>query len=443
MAGKSRKTNGSANGGGPLLLDPHLIRSRAEEVTGTASGIARIAGEVSAGAEEQRQSLDDALTGMNEMAASLGETATQAAAVSSSAEQIASSMNELAASVEQISANTTNLAGSIGETAASAEETTGSIRSVTALTHDMATASQQVTTSITQLSGTTRSIGHDTDAFAASVTETAAAIEEMSRSIASVAENATDLASASEETSSAINEMAASIEEVSAMTESLGILRRAELRRRSSRCRVRFNPSPRTAGGSRDAATGAASSATQMDRSIQSVAALARQGDEVTRRVSREAEDGGATVQRSIQGMGRLRESMAQSATVMREMGKRANEISGIVDTINLIAERTNLLSLNASIEAARAGDAGRGFAVVAEEIRNLADRSAKATADIAAIIKALQEVAHEAVVVGERRPPHRGRKQRPRRGRRDGAEEGDGRPRRGDHARRPHRAGD
>ena len=85
-----------------------------------------------------------------------------------------------------------------------------------------------------------------------------------------------------------------------------------------------------------------------------------------------------------MQGIGRLRDSMAQSATVMREMGKRTNEISRIVDTINLIAERTNLLSLNASIEAARAGDAGRGFAVVAEEIRNLADRSAKATADIA-----------------------------------------------------------
>ena len=89
---------------------------------------------------------------------------------------------------------------------------------------------------------------------------------------------------------------------------------------------------------------------------------------------------------------------MVQSSTVMREMGKRTNEISSIVDTINLIAERTNLLSLNASIEAARAGDAGRGFAVVAEEIRNLADRSAKATSDIGAIIRALQEVAHEAV---------------------------------------------
>src|SRR6187401_490160 len=89
---------------------------------------------------------------------------------------------------------------------------------------------------------------------------------------------------------------------------------------------------------------------------------------------------------------------MTQSATVIREMGKRSGEISTIVSTINLIAERTNLLSLNASIEAARAGDAGRGFAVVAEEIRNLANRAAQATADIAQIVGGLQAVIQEAV---------------------------------------------
>jgi methyl-accepting chemotaxis protein len=130
-------------------------------------------------------------------------------------------------------------------------------------------------------------------------------------------------------------------------------------------------------------ATGAATGATELDRTSQSVAALAKDADEMTRRASQEAKDGATSVQRSIQGFSRVRESMTQSSTVIREMGRRAGDISGIVDTINLIAERTNLLSLNASIEAARAGDAGRGFAVVAEEIRNLADRSAKATSDI------------------------------------------------------------
>ncbi len=147
-----------------------------------------------------------------------------------------------------------------------------------------------------------------------------------------------------------------------------------------------------------DAANVAASSATQMEKSIEAVASLSSRTDTLARRVSADAQEGGAAVERSIQGIGRLREAMSQSSSVMKEMGKRTTDITSIVATINMIAERTNLLSLNASIEAARAGDAGRGFAVVAEEIRNLADRSAKATADIAAIIKGLQDVAQDAI---------------------------------------------
>jgi len=147
-----------------------------------------------------------------------------------------------------------------------------------------------------------------------------------------------------------------------------------------------------------EVATAAAASVTELDASIRSVAGLAKQADEVTRRVSRDAEEGGAAVQKSIQGLGRVRDSMTQSAGVIKEMGKRTGEIGGIVGTITLIAERTNLLSLNASIEAARAGEAGRGFAVVAEEIRNLANRAAQATSDIATIVRNLQEAVQEAV---------------------------------------------
>ncbi len=82
----------------------------------------------------------------------------------------------------------------------------------------------------------------------------------------------------------------------------------------------------------------------------------------------------------------------------MKEMGKRAEQIGDIVQTINLIADRTNLLSLNASIEAARAGEHGRGFAVVAEEIRVLADRAAGASADVAKIVRELQSTARDAL---------------------------------------------
>ena len=89
---------------------------------------------------------------------------------------------------------------------------------------------------------------------------------------------------------------------------------------------------------------------------------------------------------------------MLEAAQVIKDMGKRVEEIGDIVQTINLIADRTNLLSLNASIEAARAGEHGRGFAVVAEEIRALADRAGDASADIAKIVRGLQSTARDAV---------------------------------------------
>ena len=108
--------------------------------------------------------------------------------------------------------------------------------------------------------------------------------------------------------------------------------------------------------------------------------------------------EGGATVQKTIRGFGKLRDAIGGSSAVMKEMGKRAEEIGDIVQTINLIADRTNLLSLNASIEAARAGEHGRGFAVVAEEIRALADRAAASSAEIAKIVRGLQSTLRDAV---------------------------------------------
>ena len=334
------------------------------------------------------------------MAASLKETAAQAESVAASTEELVS-VGQRAGGVDRAGDRQHRQPGRRRSTETAAPSTARRSASIQSVPRHHGVdghggAAGQPRRS-TQMAGSTKTMSRDTEEFVELGHRNRGRDRGDVALDPAVADNANDLAVSAEETSSSINEMAASIEEVGAMTESLG----TAVEQNSTSIEQMSRSVQAVAESGRritEAADDAAASAQQMERSIQSVAALARQGDEMTRRVARDAEEGGAVVQRSIQGIGRLRDSMAQSATVMREMGKRTNEITTIVDTINLIAERTNLLSLNASIEAARAGDAGRGFAVVAEEIRNLADRSAKATADIAGIIRALQEVAQEAV---------------------------------------------
>jgi len=148
--------------------------------------------------------------------------------------------------------------------------------------------------------------------------------------------------------------------------------------------------------------TNTSSAVEQLTVSMKQVSNNAEASAEAARRALDAAEQGNRAVHDTLEGMQRIRSSVQATAKRIKALGDRSLEISEIVNVINDITEQTNLLALNAAIEAARAGEAGRGFAVVADEVRKLAEHSRNATKDIAALIKAIQAETNDAVVVME-----------------------------------------
>ncbi len=127
-------------------------------------------------------------------------------------------------------------------------------------------------------------------------------------------------------------------------------------------------------------------SATSMD-----IANNCHRAAESSNQASRTAQAGADIVRSTVDGMSRIAEKVRGSATVVEQLGVRSDQIGEIVATIQDIADQTNLLALNAAIEAARAGEQGRGFAVVADEVRALAERTTRATREIGEMIKNIQ----------------------------------------------------
>ncbi|MBR8829145.1 MAG: chemotaxis protein [Gomphosphaeria aponina SAG 52.96 = DSM 107014] len=128
-----------------------------------------------------------------------------------------------------------------------------------------------------------------------------------------------------------------------------------------------------------------------MTDSIQRVAESAREAEQVARSSSVTALRGGEAVEHTVSGILQIRETVSETARKVKRLAEASQEISKIVALIANISSRTNLLALNASIQAAKAGEAGRGFAIVADEVRQLADRAAKALQEIEQIVLQIQ----------------------------------------------------
>ncbi|MFC4159720.1 methyl-accepting chemotaxis protein [Chitinimonas lacunae] len=145
-----------------------------------------------------------------------------------------------------------------------------------------------------------------------------------------------------------------------------------------------------------DASSGMAAAIEELSNSISHVSDSAGEALSCSLAAGREAREGGAVIQNAVTEMNAIAGVIEQVARAIRHLGDRSGEITGIVEVIREVADQTNLLALNAAIEAARAGEQGRGFAVVADEVRKLAERTSDATRDIGAKIEAIQQSSHE-----------------------------------------------
>ena len=140
-----------------------------------------------------------------------------------------------------------------------------------------------------------------------------------------------------------------------------------------------------------------------MAKAMTDMSTSASQSANVARQSVAAAQKGTQAVQNSISGMNEIREQIQETSKRIKRLGESSQEIGEIVELISDITEQTNVLALNAAIQAASAGEAGRGFTVVAEEVQRLAERSAEATKQIGAIVKTIQTDTQDAVIAMEK----------------------------------------
>jgi methyl-accepting chemotaxis protein len=154
----------------------------------------------------------------------------------------------------------------------------------------------------------------------------------------------------------------------------------------------------RSSDGQAERAALVAASSEEMSQTVVEVARSANGISQSATQTAKTAREGEAIVGRAVTEVREIAATVNGSAELIQSLGERSHQIGEIVGVINDIADQTNLLALNAAIEAARAGEQGRGFAVVADEVRKLAERTAHATAEISTMIKAIQNEVGKAV---------------------------------------------
>jgi methyl-accepting chemotaxis protein len=285
--------------------------------------------------------------------------------------QVASSAGQISANARLIMQGAQGQAQAAEETSTSMEEMAASIQTVASSAQGLANYVEETSSSITEMGASIEQVARSSATLAGTVTEASATIEEMTVSIDQMARDLESLSETVTGTSTTVEDMASFISAVADNAEKLSV-----------------------------AAVRTSSTVTGMAGAVSEVAKIAAEADRIAARAAEDANTGGEAVARTIDGMKAVSDNMENTARVITGLGKRSQEIGRILEVIEEIADQTNLLALNAAIEAARAGEAGRGFAVVADEVRKLAERSVEAAKEIGEVVRQVQQDTTDAVEV-------------------------------------------
>jgi methyl-accepting chemotaxis protein len=226
-------------------------------------------------------------------------------------------------------------------------------------------------------------------------------VRQISESASSLTSASSQLSTISTQSGEATSQIATTIQQVA-----LGISQQTEgVTKTASSVEEMSRAINGVAQGAQEQANAASKSSTitgQLSSAIQQVAGNAEEVVRGSDKAADAAKEGSNTVRDTLIGLERIKDKVGISAKKVEEMGSRSDQIGAIITIIEDIASQTNLLALNAAIEAARAGEAGKGFAVVADEVRKLAERSSSSTKEIGTLIKGIQKTVSEAVTAME-----------------------------------------
>ncbi len=258
-------------------------------------------------------------------------------------------------------------------------------------------AANQAAQATTQISTTIQQIASGTTQQTDSVSKTAGAIDQLTRAIDGVAKGAQDQSNAINQTSLAMQKLSSTVKNIQS-----GAQDQVHAIAENQAALIQFSQSVEKLNqGAESQAQGlgqAAEAGGNLTDAIQQVATAAVEVSAQVQEAAEAAQRGTSIVNQTAEGMQKVREATDTLANRVQGLGQRSGEIGVIVSTIDDIASQTNLLALNAAIEAARAGEHGKGFAVVADEVRKLAEKSALATKEIGELVRTVQEGAGEAV---------------------------------------------